>query len=846
MSDGTAGTGVYTYEWTLNGKGAVTTETYEVPADAKSGDKIKVTVTDELGNTAEDTVYVGGFTITKVEPTTATTATTTTGYKYIRAYFSSSLATLTADDIEIRDKDTEQLYSVDTVKLSSDGTYADITLFGSQDEGATSFLIPQTIYTMEIANSQGSDIFEFELPMIDSDVLVTAVDIEKGKLFFGGTTGFEVGDVYDGNLGTLVGRRVNVGVNSDNEIEKLSVKKANVVYGVMKYNDKEDGTELTGAISDKDYFEDQVTKTKYYMTSWASATTTIKASSIRRVVDGTSIGDGTDALADVTYKYTKLVLNSNGTVDCAVVDPEAWDGVIKVADVDGTIVSETTKVNVDFDSYTIEKAGEYVTTADLEEDDIVFYDSTGDQKFAEVYNAVVEGEPSDIDSTSIAIDDEAYKWTYKDIITETTVSANYYNTDDDVYEPLLDLGDDVKAQKYLNSLDAEIGVTAYLDRLGNIAYIDGIPSESAVTTDTWYVTTSAGAGYTQALTSYLKFKVSDGTEKTIEIPVDQIKKFNGEKVAISGGTNTSPAADGSDYEFNVDFDDDDPTDYTDVEAQNLIESGVLVKLTTDEDGKIIGITFGGDYSNAETDDYEVVDTIDGKDSNALKPGASKVTTDGGFSAKLTDDTIIWVYTTDQTDSNKITVTKETFADYTRKTDKISVLNAVQADPFDDAAIVGPYVLISGSSVTDVLLRETLDNKDAVKTSNTFVEGDTNSTEGIITAYTTKVNAAGDANYVNTVTVLGLDGTKTTYTALKEGALDDVVGKDVYVSLDLDKTTGNAANVTEYGWTRTSGVDAATSSATEIKTLDGYTVKIDSDAQVLKKTDSGYGRHRRRT
>ena len=113
------------------------------------------------------------------------------------------------------------------------------------------------------------------------------------------------------------------------------------------------------------------------------------------------------------------------------------------------------------------------------------------------------------------------------------VAAKYYNADDDVYETFDGLNDNVAGQKYLASLDAETGVTAYLDRLGHIAYIEGTVEET-VTNDTWYITTAAGQGYNQALTTYIKFKVSDGTEKTIEIPVSQIKKLNGDKVKEIG------------------------------------------------------------------------------------------------------------------------------------------------------------------------------------------------------------------------------------------------------------------------------------------------------------------------
>ena len=120
------GAAVSKYEWSLNGTVMATTATYEVPAIAKSGDRIKLVVTAEDGETAEDTVYVGGFTILMVEPTTEEGGL---GYKYIRAYFSSALTSLDADDIEIRNKKNNQLYSVDTVKLSADGTSADITLY---------------------------------------------------------------------------------------------------------------------------------------------------------------------------------------------------------------------------------------------------------------------------------------------------------------------------------------------------------------------------------------------------------------------------------------------------------------------------------------------------------------------------------------------------------------------------------------------------------------------------------------------------------------------------------------------------------------------------------------------
>ena len=399
------GQGAYSYKWTINGKGALTTATYTVPADAKSGDAIKVTVTDELGNTADATVYVGGFTILKVEPTTAQAQDDETGYKYIRAYFSSGLKSLAPEDIVLRDKYSEQLYSIDTVKLSSDGTYADITLFGSVSEGGTKFLQGGEIYVMTITNAEISDTYEFELPIFRSNQLVTNVDIANNKITLFNWLTLEVGDVYEENLGTLVGRTVNIGYNSDREVEKMTVNNADVVYGVMEFT--EDGDDYVSA---KDYFKDVVTNTKYYLSP--QNTSKIRYTRIINVVEGDDIAvynDGNDkfnvaALDGIKYSYAKLVLNPNGTVACAVLDQDRWDGTVKVDEIDGTIVSETSKVNVDLDGFTIEKDGKYITPEELEVGDLVFYEAQGDPdatKFAEVYNDVVTGTPGAVNSEKI-------------------------------------------------------------------------------------------------------------------------------------------------------------------------------------------------------------------------------------------------------------------------------------------------------------------------------------------------------------------------------------------------------------------------------------------------------------
>ena len=171
------GAAAASYEWSLNGTVEATTATYTVPASAKDGDEIKVIVTAEDGETASDTVYVGGFTILKVEPLAQGNT-----YKFVKAYFSSALTSLSPSDIEIRGKKDQKLYSIQTAVLSSDGMAADLTLYGTQDADGTTFLIPNTTYIMTLTQNGQSTSLEFELPEYMTDKIVTSVDVANNKI----------------------------------------------------------------------------------------------------------------------------------------------------------------------------------------------------------------------------------------------------------------------------------------------------------------------------------------------------------------------------------------------------------------------------------------------------------------------------------------------------------------------------------------------------------------------------------------------------------------------------------------------------------------------------------------
>ena len=868
----TPSTATVSYKWTLNGKGTITTSTYTVPADANSGDAIKLVVTDADGNTAEDTVYVGGFTILLVEPTTASTQPQRVGYKYIRADFSASLSSLTPSDIEIRDKKSNQLYSVESVTLSSDGTSADITIAGNSDIAGTSFLVSQTEYVITITQGGASDSYEFELPDYQADMLVTSVNLKDGKITIGTTDrtnsgtavgSYEVGDVYDDNLGSLVGRTVNVGINSDNELETISVNDAEVVYGVMKYVEK-GGFE--GVPSAKDYFEDVVTGTKYYLS--ANSSSKINTTQVINVVNGNDLiaytldenGDVNDApelTDDATYVYTKLVLNPNGTVSCAVLDDQlVWVDYIRVTDVDENTVNESGANAFDFKDYTIEKDGEYITPADLEEDDIIYFES--ENKFAEVYNNVVSGTPSGINSNTIKVNGTALKWAYApDVRGILGGTARYYDTDDEAYEPLAntDEDDNIDSQKYLASLDTELGVDAYLNRLGQIVYIDGVVTGTSATTDEYYVTTSGAKGYNMALKDYIQFKVSDGKEQTIEIPVSQIKKFNGIAGKLEAGDAQDTETEGA-YLFKFTASgDDDSEDFTDTAAEAFITTGQFVKLTKDSSGKVIGITFVDAGDGTGTNAYvagegvKTVTDIDDKGEIVLKPSSEKLTTNATTVAKLTDETNIWVHSrklkANNTDVDKTTVTKTTFADYTKTTRDLGSFHGTAIGIVEQAtgaanlksADASINVFVKGSNVTDLVIIEKVTDGGV---SNAFAVADKTSAAGIVVDYTTKKNGDEDLNYVDTITIKEIDGTEVEYEASVEDLGLPEIG--TYIDLTLDKNTEEIVAVKSNAWSYVGWLDTAKNytKLTQIIDEDAQKIEADKTALIVKRSYNSKG------
>ena len=115
------------------------------------------------------TVNVTEFSIASVVSTTDAAAS---GYKYIRATFTKAIDALDASEVEISEKATGQIYSVEKVALATNGKSADITLVGDVAAAGTTFLQANTDYVLNIKKSGATAHLDFNIPAVAANVIV--------------------------------------------------------------------------------------------------------------------------------------------------------------------------------------------------------------------------------------------------------------------------------------------------------------------------------------------------------------------------------------------------------------------------------------------------------------------------------------------------------------------------------------------------------------------------------------------------------------------------------------------------------------------------------------------------
>ena len=689
---------------------------------------------------------------------------------------------------------------------------------------------------MTLTQNGVSTSLEFELPEYMTDKIVTSVDVANNKITVtdSGKTG-EAGDItngdpdtfslagkYDGNLGTLIGRTVNFQYDTDQNLTAFTLDDADVVYGAMQYVN--DGT------APKDgYYKDKITGTKYKNSATASSTKNITA--VFNAYDGDYLGIEADA--GTTYQYVKLVLNPDGTVSTAFI-LETLDINLFVTEIDGTKAIQDNNNGVDLDGYIIVKDDQYVKPADLELGDVVFVNAT--RKFADVYNNEISGEIDNVISGKLDIDGKTYTWT----------GAQYYDEGDDEYKTLNTGDDDEKSQNYLNSLDTTVDTTIWLNRKGDIVYIDGTETGVVQTTDVTYLIEAAAKGYTESLKNIIQLKVFNGDEtETLAIKIDDLKYFNGVAGTYAAGANGDAWTGDADDDLDFTGKTDDSEDLDDVDLDDLFPAGELMVVTYDAAGKAIGLK--AHESTALTIDGTAgAGTLD----NTNPLGAAN-------SPNLSKDTKV------------VTTVKNAATDHKWSTGSYTNLwiwnekgtagdlsddafSKVALTDFDNEIITTEHVTLesvayraSGTKAVDLVVK--------IGGNGAYKAADTNTINGMLTGTTKKNNSDNTAQVINTITIIGTDGAKATYQG--DGtlaAVTDAKNGD-YVTLTQNKTTEKiTAAVKTADWQYANPEDAPIGYLLATRDYDSQKLVLDDDTQLtvaeggailLRYTEEGSVKHK---
>ena len=726
------------------------------------------------------------MTILKVEPLAQGET-----YKYVKAYFSSALTSLSPSEIEIRGKKDQKLYSIQTAVLSSDGTAADLTLYGNTDSDSTTFLRAGTTYVMTLTQNGQSTSLEFELPAYATDKIVTSVDMDKNTITtdwsgktneagIGGT--FNVAGKYDGNLGSLIGRTVSYQYDTDNNLTAFAVDDAEVVYGAMKF--------VNDAGIEKAYFKDALTGETYKVNATA-ATASKNLTAFYEAEDGDELNTLT---ANNTYNYTKLVLNPDGTVSTANVVKD-FEQNLFVTDVDDTKVIQDKNNAFDLDGYIIVKNDEYVAPGDLELGDVVFINT--EKKFADVYTNEISGELSNVISGKLDIDEETYNWD----------GAQYYDDGDDEYKTLsTDADKDEASQVYLNSLDTETDTTIWIARNKDIKYLDGTVVGQKKYTYTTYLVTKTAQPYVESLKDKFNVDVFDGSATTTKtIDLSQLKFYKGVEGKYSATDHDGdPATDkwgdvGTAAAYGIftfeGKNDEDKYDDNDYDIVAMLAQGSLVKFMFDEDNNLVGFSNDEDENNAKLagaapaandSSLDGEHHLQGADSPNLAKDSAKLVQalnnkrEGIYT--MGSYTNLWIW--NENDTRLATPAGTNKDDSYKKVVLTDFDNEIQTDATKTGAAYnfkGLTYRVDGTKVTDVVVN--------ILNDNAYAKAETTTINGVIDAITYKNNGTDTTQIVNTITIYDTAGTKTKYTA--DGKLTGITNgyaKGSYVTLKQDKTT----------------------------------------------------------
>ena len=477
---------------------------------------LKVTVTREDGETAEsavtDAVGVNELALKSVEDASGGAG------NIIIAYFNLPLDELTLSDVQIRRVSDDQLFPLESVILSSDGMSARIQLNDSQATiGAT--LAANTDYNLIVTSTEGTASKVFSIPATADGVTVVGYDKDKreievlaitgsatvGYAWAGATNKYQFSEDEEVDYANLLGETVTFKYDQNNTISNLKkLPNERVIYGAFK---------VVGTGASDVALQDQLTEEKYYpQDAFAGKIpSTLKGDYENKVaLDQAWTATDMEGVLNKTYAYGKVVLNTNGTMR-SFWSLENWSGNILVGSVSGNSIISQTKQEQSLENYTILEEGHTISVDDIDEGDVVFYNTT--VKMAEVYDDVRVGELQAVyDNAGFKFEDknrDGSAASYIDGTTQKTVTTDYLKA--------------VKAEGE--------DITVIFNRANEVLYVLGEQGE-VVSNSYDMVLAAKGDGYAGTTTGVIAIKGFDGDA----IVSKEIKVSDLAEVTVNGKT----------------------------------------------------------------------------------------------------------------------------------------------------------------------------------------------------------------------------------------------------------------------------------------------------------------------
>lgn len=286
--------------------------------------------------------------------------------------------------------------------------------------------------------------------------------------------------------------------------------------------------------------------------------------------------DVEDLVKSNKYDYAKVVLKDG---DVVFLDAYKWNDYIIVEKVDEYEIFGYGE-ELDLEDYTIVKDGASIEVEDLEEGDIVFYNSKAE--YAEVFNKSVEGEIEEIFNNEFEVAGESFDY----VNHYDRGYAKYVNEDDKI------ANFDKKAAEQME--EAESKVVVFMDRAGNAVFVSGDLGEVAKTTFGGLLYKDADVYEDVRGRAFIELKVvnEEGKAVTYDFRLDNLETFEVDGVEIEVDDNGIKNVNKDAETFSVEGKKSDGSAHTfNVDAKAVAAIGSVVEITVDEDGDVIGLGF---------------------------------------------------------------------------------------------------------------------------------------------------------------------------------------------------------------------------------------------------------------